>query len=117
MGLRNVTADVALASAARAAGTHVSGPVAAAGAAADVLLTVHCTAVSGTTPTLDASLEESADGNSWTAIPGSSITQLTAAGSRTVYAAVTKNYVRVTSTVAGTTPSVTYRAAVWIRPE
>ncbi|KOG73548.1 hypothetical protein ADK77_08450 [Streptomyces antibioticus] len=117
MGLRNVQADVALPSAARGAGTFVSGPVTAAGGAADVLLSVHCTAAAGTTPTLDASLEESADGNSWTAIPGSAIGQLTTVGNRVAYAAVTKNYVRVTSTVAGTTPSVTYRAAVWIRPE
>lgn len=117
MGLRNVQADVALPTAQRAGGTYTSGPVAAAGGAADVLLTVHCTAATGTTPTLDASLEESADGSSWTAVAGSAITQLTAAGNRVIYAAVTKNYVRVTSTVAGTTPSVTYRAAVWIRPE
>ncbi|MFI1001992.1 hypothetical protein ACIP10_15360 [Streptomyces galbus] len=117
MGLRNVQADVALQSVARAAGTYTSGPVAAAGAAADVLLAVHCTAAIGTTPTLDASLEESADGASWTAVPGSAIGQLTAAGNRVAYAAVTKNYVRVTSTVAGTTPSVTYRASVWVRSE
>ncbi|MET9734289.1 hypothetical protein ABZZ79_27720 [Streptomyces sp. NPDC006458] len=117
MGLRNVQADVALPSAARAAGTFSSGPITAAGGAADVLLSVHCTAATGGTPTLDASLEESADGSSWTAVPGSSVTQLTAAGNRLAYAAITKNYVRVTSTVAGTTPSVTYRAAVWIRPE
>jgi len=116
VGLRNVQADVALPSAARGAGTFTSGPVAAAGGAADVVLAVHCTAATGT-PTLDASLEESADGSSWTAVPGSAITQLTAAGNRVAYAAVTKNYVRVTSTVAGTTPSATYRASVWIRPE
>ncbi|MFD6024554.1 hypothetical protein [Streptomyces griseoluteus] len=117
MGLRNVMADAALSSAARAAGTYTSGPIAAAGAAADVLLTVHCTAATGTTPTLDASLEESADGTTWTAVPGSGIAQLTGAGNRVAYAAVSKSYVRVTSTVAGTTPSVTYRAAVWVRPE
>jgi len=116
VGLRNVQAEVALGSAARAAGTYTSGPLAAAGVAADAILTVHCTATSGT-PTLDASLEESADGASWTAVPGSSITQLTAAGNRVAAAAITKNFVRVTSTVAGTTPSVTYRAALWIRPE
>lgn len=88
----------------------------AAGGAADVLLSIHVTAVTGS-PTLDASLEESADGTSWSAVPGSSVAQLTAVGNRLAYAAVTKNYVRVTSTVAGTTPNVTYRAAVWIRPE
>lgn len=117
MGLRNVQADVALPSAARGGGTFTSGPVAAAGGAADVLLSVHCTAATGTTPTLDASLEESADGASWSAVPGSAVAQVTAAGNRVAYAAVTKNYVRVTTTVAGTTPSVTFRAAVWIRPE
>ncbi|WP_326597754.1 hypothetical protein [Streptomyces sp. NBC_01803] len=116
MGLRSVQAELALPSAARGAGTHTSGPLAPAGVAADVILTVHCTATSGT-PTLDASLEESADGASWTAVPGSSVTQLTAAGNRVAAAAITKNFVRVTSTVAGTTPSVTYRAALWIRSE
>jgi hypothetical protein len=114
VGLRPVFADTALASAARGAGTYTSGPVAAAGVAAEVILTVHATAVSGT-PTLDASLEESADGSSWTAITGSSITQLTAAGNRTATAVVTKNYLRVTSAVAGTTPSVTYSASLWVR--
>ncbi|MFL4904176.1 hypothetical protein ACJ6WF_13575 [Streptomyces sp. MMS24-I2-30] len=73
---------------------------------------MHCTAASGTGPTLDASLEESADGVTWTAIPGSGITQLTAVGNRVVAAAVTKSLVRVTSTVAGTAASVTYRVAL-----
>jgi hypothetical protein len=114
MGLRNVLADVALPSGARAAGTFTSGPVAAAGVAAEVLMTVHCTATSGT-PTLDASLEESADGTSWTAITGSSITQLTAAGNCLAAAVVTKNYVRATSTVAGTTPNMTYQIGLWVR--
>jgi hypothetical protein len=116
VGLRNVQAELALPSAARGAGTYTSGTLAAAGIASDVLMSVHCTASSGT-PTLDCSLEESADGISWTAVPGSSATQLTAAGNRVSAAAITKNYVRVTSTVAGTTPSVTYRVALWIRPE
>lgn len=116
MGLRKAFAELALPSAARGAGTYVSGPLAAAGVAADVLLAVHATASSGT-PTLDVSLEESADGSSWTAVTGSGITQLTGAGNRVAAAAITKNYVRVTSTVAGTTPSVTYRVALWIRSE
>ncbi|OKK06423.1 hypothetical protein AMK26_10380 [Streptomyces sp. CB03234] len=116
MGLRNVQAEVALPSAARGAGTYTSGPLAAAGTAADVLLSVHCTAASGT-PTLDCSLEESADGSTWTAVPGSAAAQLAAVGNRVAGAGITKNYVRVTSTVGGTTPSMTYRVALWIRPE
>jgi hypothetical protein len=104
-------ADTALASAGRAAGTFVSGPIANAGQATDVILLVHASASSGT-PTLDASLEESNDLSSWTAIPGSAITQLTAAGNRVSNGLATKQYVRVTSVVAGTTPNVTYRATL-----
>lgn len=116
MGLRPVLGDVALPLAARGAGTYTSGPVAGAGMAADVLLTVHVTAVSGT-PTLNCSLEESSDGVSWSAVPGSATAQLTAAGNAVAAAAITKNYVRATSTVAGTTPSVTYRVVLLIVPE
>lgn len=116
MGLRAVQGDVALPSAARGAGTYVSGPVANPGVASDVVLLVHATATSGT-PTLNASLEESTDGTSWTAVPGSSIAQLSAAGNASANARITKPYVQVTSVVAGTTPSVTYRAAVLVIPE
>lgn len=117
MGLRNAMGDLALSSAARGSGTHTSGPVTNAGVAADVVVLVHCTAASGTGPTLDVSLEESADGSTWTAVTGSAATQLTAAGNRTSTARVSKNYVRVTSTVAGTTPSFTYSVAVLVISE
>lgn len=116
MSLRPVLGDVALPSTARAAGTYTSGPAAAAGQATDVLLMVHVTAVSGT-PTLNCSLEESADGSSWTAVAGSSTAQLSAAGNAVAVATITKNYVRVTATVAGTTPSVTFRATLLIVPD
>lgn len=116
MGLRPVSGDVVLPSAARAAGTYTSGPAANAGVAADVILMVHVSAVSGT-PTLNCSLEQSADGETWAAVTGSATAQLTAAGNAMANCRVTKNFVRVTSTVAGTTPSVTYRAAVLVVPE
>lgn len=116
MSLRVVLGDAALPSAARTAGTYTSGPAAAAGTAADVLLMVHVSATSGT-PTLNCSLEQSADGSSWSAVPGSSTAQLTAAGNAVAAANITANYVRVTSTVAGTTPSVTYRATLLVVPE
>lgn len=116
MGLRETVGDALLPSAARGAGTYTSGPVANAGTAADVVLLVHASAVSGT-PTLNVSLEQSADGSSWTGIAGSGITQLTAAGNAVAYATVTQNYVRATATVAGTTPSVTFRVAALVIPE
>ncbi|OPC81815.1 hypothetical protein B4N89_13495 [Embleya scabrispora] len=116
MGLRPVSGDVALPLAARTTGTHTGSPVTAAGYAADVVLTVHCTAASGT-PTLDCSLEESGNGTDWTAVPGSGTAQLTGVGNRIAAATITRPYVRVTSTVAGTTPSVTYRAVLLVVPE
>lgn len=115
MGLKLVQSDVALPAAARGSGTVQSGPIAASGYAGDVILAVHVTAASGTTPTLNVSLEESADGaGSWTAVTGSGITQLTAAGNAVAYASPSKSFVRVTATVAGTTPSFTFKAAVLI---
>jgi hypothetical protein len=115
VGLRPVLADVALPSAARAAGTYTSGPIAAPGFANDVVMLVHVSATTGT-PTLNCSLEESADGSSWTAVTGSSTAQLTAAGNALAAATPAKAYVRVTSTVAGTSPNVTYRIVLMVVP-
>lgn len=112
MSNRAVLGDVVLPLAARGAGTFTSGPVANAGQAQDVFLHVYCSAASGTTPTLNVSLEESNDGSSWTAITGSAAAQLTAAGNTGGNATPSKQYVRATSTVAGTTPSFTYRVAL-----
>lgn len=112
MGLRPVMGDVALASALRGANTYVSGPIANAGQASWVTLSVHATAVGGT-PTLNASLEQSANGTDWSAITGSGIAEMSAAGNDVATALVTANYVRVTATVAGTdTPTVTFAACV-----
>jgi hypothetical protein len=108
--------DIALNLTAAAAGTYVSGPVANAGLASDVVLLVHVTAVTGT-PTLNVSLEESSDGATWTALAGSAAAQLAAAGNSSANARPTKSYVRVTATVAGTTPAVTFRATVLVIPE
>lgn len=114
MGVRPVLGDTALASAARGSGTYTAGPIANAGMASVVLLMVHCTAASGTGPTLNCSLEDSADGTSWAAVANSGTTQLTAAGNAVSAAAATRNFVRVTATVAGTTPSFTFSASVLV---
>lgn len=116
MGLRAVMGDIAITQTAAGAGTVVSGPIANAGVAADVVLMVQVSAVGGT-PTLNASLEESNDLSSWTALTGSAITALTAVGSAMANARPTKQYVRVTATIGGTTPSVTHRCAVLVIPE
>jgi hypothetical protein len=116
-GFQNAQGDVALTLTAQAAGTVQSGAVSASGQAAYVLLCVHVSAISGT-PTLNTSLEESDTGTgSWTAVAGSSTAQLSAAGNAVAFAKPTKSYVRVTATVAGTTPSVTATAAVLVFAE
>lgn len=119
MALKNVVTDGAfvLANRTGAASPHLSGPVANAGVAQAVVLGVHCSVITGTTPTLDVSLEESNDGASWTAITGSAITQLTAAGNRVAYAKVSKQYVRATATVGGTAgPAATFGADILVIP-
>lgn len=116
MTLSPVLGSVALASAARGSGTFTSGPVANAGLSGHVVVLVHCTAATGTTPTLDVSLESSDDGASWSAVTGSAATQLTAAGNRVIGVSAPKKLLRVTSTVGGTSPSVTYSVAVLALP-
>lgn len=115
MSLKTMQADVAFTAAQRtlAGSPYASGPVANPGTARACILYVHCTAVSGTTPTLDVSLEESNDNVTYTAITGSGITQLTAAGNRIAYAAVNKQYVRATASVGGSaSPTATFSADI-----
>lgn len=107
MSNRALIGDVVLPSTARTVATYTSGPAAAANEAGAVLLTLHATAVTGT---VVASLEESADGSTWTAITGSATASLSAAGNSVAFATTTKAYVRATSTV-GTT-SATYSVAL-----
>lgn len=112
-GLDSVQGDLALTLTAAGAGTTNSGPIAPGGRAGAVFIGAHVTAMTGTTPTLDLSLEESATGESaWTALAGSSMTQFTAAGHRIACAVPTKSFVRVVATVGGTTPAVTAKVAV-----
>lgn len=117
MSLRQGTVDIALPSAARGSGTVTSGALSTPGSAIHLLVMVHCTAASGTAPTLNVSLEQSNDGTTWTAVTGSGAAQLTAAGNARSNAIITDDYVRVTSTVAGTTPSFTYSVSVLIASE
>jgi hypothetical protein len=111
-GMQEAQGDLAMTLAAAAA-TVSSGAVASAGTAAYVLGMCQVTAITGTSPTVVFSLDESADGStSWTAVTGATTAALTAVGSAVFYGKPTKNYVRVTATIGGTTPAVTGNAAV-----
>jgi hypothetical protein len=111
MSFRSVIGDVALSGTLTA--TTSSAAIAAPGGAADVLVMVHMSAVTGTGPTLTVTLEQSADGaTGWAAVAGGASAALTAAGNAVANAAVTQPFIRVTATIGGTTPSFTGRVAV-----
>lgn len=111
MSMRRVNGDVVLTGNAAGSGTYTSAALSSGGGVSDVLLLIHVSAATGTSPSLTASLEQSNDGTSWTAIPGGSAAALTAAGNTTCNVRVSQNYVRVTATITGTTPALTYRVA------
>lgn len=116
MGLRAVMGDVVLTGTTASAGTN-SGPISNPGAAADVVLFVHVTAATGTTPTLAIAIEQSADNSTYNAVTGATGANITAAGTQTINARITQPYVRVTSTIGGTTPAFTYRVLALVIPE
>ena len=107
--MRSTVGDTVLPLAARGAGTHTGVIQAGPTAAADTVLFIHVSAVAGTSPIMTVALEQSTDGSTWTAVVGSTSATITAVGGYTVNAATPQPHVRVTSTVAGTTPSFTYR--------
>jgi hypothetical protein len=106
-----INGEVALISSARGSGTYTSGVIAVPGTTYCLIL-VLVTAVSGV-PTLDVALEQSATGGgSWTSLGGSGIVQLAGIGNGIGQALVTSNYVRVTASVAGVTPNMTFGAII-----
>jgi hypothetical protein len=78
---------------------------------AEGILDIDITAVSGTSPTIDFTLETYVNGT-WRTIPGVTLAQKTAVS--TLTAAVTNfgDKVRLSWTVGGTTPSFTFKAAL-----
>lgn len=74
---------------------------------------VDATAVSGTSPTLDVTVEYSADGENWTAAETpQAMTQLTATGIESKRFNCEGAQFRLVQTIGGTTPSFTYTAKV-----
>lgn len=63
-------------------------------------------AVTGTTPTLDVKVQESADNSTWSDISGATFAQLTATGTDGVMLDCQRQlrYARLVFTIAGTTP-------------
>lgn len=85
------------------------GGVVAPGRASRLALAVDVTAASGTTPTLDMSVEWSPDGATWFASePADSFTQITAAKKVVKQFLAKAPLYRVVWVIAGTTPSFTF---------
>jgi len=84
----------------------------ACGAGIYLNLLVEVTAASGTTPTLDFTVEWSMDGTNFgVGQPADSFTQITAATARVVKQFVAKApFYRLVWTIGGTTPSFTFQA-------
>lgn len=75
----------------------------------EAFVTLNCTAVSGTSPTLSVLIQGSDDGGTtWYNVPNGTFTQLTAAGSQAVQLNTFSDYIRAGYTIAGTTPSFTF---------
>lgn len=69
--------------------------------------------MSGTSPTLDVSIEENSTSGAsgWTLISGADATQVTTSGYQTIHFRPTKQYVKAIYTVGGSSPSVTVSMA------
>lgn len=117
-GLDMARGDIALTLTAEGAGTVNSGPVANAGQAALVLVMANVSVAGGTSPTLTVAVQESDNGSSgWTAVPGGATTAIAGVGNAVCAAAPSKSFVRLSATVAGTTPAVTAKVAVVVFAE
>lgn len=74
----------------------------------DLDLVLDISAASGTTPTLDVSVEQSHDGVTWFSVTGQAFAQATAVSTQHKRVTVHAPLVRVKWTVGGTTPSFTF---------
>jgi hypothetical protein len=69
-------------------------------------------AVSGTSPTLNVKIQESADGTTWTDVPGANFSQVTGSNQSQIIrieglGTSRKRYLRASASVGGTSPSFT----------
>jgi hypothetical protein len=77
----------------------------------DVVFLLDSAAGTGTSPTLDVTIEDSADNSSFAAVSGAAFTQVVDAASAqklVVNKDSARRYVRVKYTITGTTPSFTF---------
>jgi len=81
----------------------------------ELIVTLDVTAASGTTPTLDVKLQHSPDGAIWSDL-GTAFAQKTGVAQEVKVFTGIHGFVRVVSTIGGTTPSFTYSVYATGRP-
>jgi len=91
--LNNSAQKDLLAALSRAAGTYNGSSVDTKGKGRKVLLLLSAGSF-GVGATLDAKLQESDDGTTWTDVPGGTFTQKTTAGAWVLQVTLTKRYIR-----------------------
>lgn len=77
----------------------------------DVAIILDSAAGTGTTPTLDVKIQDSADNSTFADVSGATFTQLTTTAGRekiVINSNSTARYVRAVATIAGTSPSFTF---------
>lgn len=74
----------------------------------DILALMHSAVGTGTTPTLDVKIQDSADDSAWADVAGLTFTQVTdaalSAQKKTVDRRAVRRYIRMVATITGTTP-------------
>lgn len=73
------------------------------------LVTLNCTAASGTTPTCTVKIQASDDGGTtWYDLPNATFTQITAAAKQAIQIQTFGDMIRAAWTIGGTSPSFTF---------
>lgn len=76
----------------------------------ELLVFLSVTAVSGTSPTLNVTIQSSDDGGTtWYNLPNGSFTQATVATTQALALTTFGDTIRVSATIGGTSPSFTYK--------
>lgn len=97
--------DELLTEAARTASAN--GPAVEVEGYSKVICHLNVSASSGTSPTLDVKIQDSADGANWTDT-GAAFSQSTTTGIKRLVVTDVSRYIRAVATIGGTTPSFTF---------
>ena len=84
-----------------------TGAAVQVGSFTSVVVYLNATAVTGTTPSMTVTLQDSPDGVTWYNIASGAFNALTAAGSQRLVVTNVGYFIRAIATISGTTPSFT----------